>query len=87
MKHAILALLAATFALSVSAASINLNSSRSNAAEERGKPTKEQVCDFTIDEKGVKRAATSQQKQKCEKEASDTAAKAAGMKTKDAVAK
>lgn len=87
MKHTILALLAATFALSVSAASINLNSSRSNAAEERGKPTKEQVCDFTIDEKGVKRAATAQRKQKCENAATDTAAKAAGVKTKDAVAK
>ena len=42
MKHLILALLAATFSLSVMAESINLNSSRSNVAE-RGKPSKEQV--------------------------------------------
>jgi hypothetical protein len=79
VKHLIFALLAAlpiTLSLSVTAASVNLNSSRSNAAEERGKPTKEQVCDFTIDQKGIRRAATEQQKQKCQKEAGDTTAKA-----------
>lgn len=87
MKHLILALsaaLAAELSLSVMAASINLNSSRSNAVEERGKPTKEQVCDFTIDQKGIKRAATEQQKQKCQKEASDAAAKTLAGRSKTA---
>jgi hypothetical protein len=42
VKHLILALVAATFPLSVMAESINLNSSRSNVVE-RGKPSKDQV--------------------------------------------
>jgi hypothetical protein len=53
MKHLILALLAATFSLSVTAASINLNSSRSNAIDtttERGKPSKDQK---TVDDNGA----------------------------------
>jgi hypothetical protein len=69
MKHLILALLAATFPLSVMAAT-NLNSSKSNVTEEQAATTvkssksnssdREQAvtasdCDFTIDQKGVKR--------------------------------
>ncbi len=75
MKHFILALLAATFSLSVMAESINLNSPRSNVVE-RGKPTKEQTarevalqgpdtCNIAIDEAGVKRQATEQQQKIC----------------------
>jgi hypothetical protein len=43
VKHLILALLAATFSLSLMAESINLNSSKSNVVE-RGKPSKEQAA-------------------------------------------
>ena len=64
MKRLTLALLAATFSLSVMAESVNLNSSKSNVSE-RGKPSKEQMareaalqgpdtCNFAIDEKGNK---------------------------------
>jgi hypothetical protein len=82
-----LALLAATFSLSVSAASINLNSSRSNVTEEQATTTVKSSksntsdreaalqgadsCNFTIDEAGVKRRATEAQKQKCEKGAGE----------------
>ena len=74
MKNLILALLAATFPLSVMAAS-NLNSSRSNVTEEQAATTvkssksnssdREQAqtasdCDFTIDQKGVARVAQPQ---------------------------
>ncbi len=87
MKHLILALLTATFSLSVSAASINLNSSRSNVTEEQAttivKSSKSNTsdreaalqgadsCNFTIDEAGVKSQASEVQKQKCEKEAGE----------------
>ena len=60
MKHLILALLAATVSLSVTAAT-NLNSSRSNATEEREAALQgADTCKFTIDEKGVKRLAQPQ---------------------------
>jgi hypothetical protein len=92
VKHLILALLAATFSLSVTAAT-NLNSSKSNVTEEQVTTTvkssksntsdREQApmgsdCNFTIDQKGVKRQAqqeaqqgttrraTEVEKQKCE---------------------
>lgn len=70
MTRIILALLAATVSLSVSAASIDLNSSRSNATDattERGKPTKEQIldCSFAIDQKGLRRQATEAQQKEC----------------------
>ena len=75
MKHQLFAALAA-FALSLSAMAADPNPSTGTPTETtslRGKPTKEQVCDFTIDQKGVKRMATEQQKQTCEKTASDAA--------------
>ena len=60
MKHLILALIAATFSLSVTAAT-NLNSSKSNATEERDAALQGvDTCTFTIDEKGVKRLAQPQ---------------------------
>jgi hypothetical protein len=90
MRHLILALLAATFSLSVTAAT-NLNSSRSNITEEAttvkssksNTSDREQAlqgadtCQFTIDQAGVKRQATEAQKQKCQ----------ADRKIKDAVVK
>jgi len=87
VKHLILALLTGTFSLSVSAASINLNSSRSNVTEEQATTTVKSSksntsdreaalqgadsCNFTIDEAGVKRQASEAQKQKCEKGAGE----------------
>ena len=71
MKNLMLAIVVATFPLSVTAAT-NLNSSRSNVTEEQAATTvkssksnssdREQAqpasdCDFTIDQKGVKRVA------------------------------
>jgi hypothetical protein len=71
MRHLILALLAATFPLSATAAT-NLNSSKSNVTEEQAATTvkssksnssdREQAqtasdCDFAIDQKGVARSA------------------------------
>jgi hypothetical protein len=67
-------LLAATISLSVSAAT---DLSSPTGTVERGKPTKEQIldraqapggadsCNFSIDEKGVKRTATEQQQKAC----------------------
>ena len=63
-----------TPAVEGSAAATDPNSSKSNVA--RGKPTKEQIldrqpasgadsCNFTIDQKGVKRQATASQQQAC----------------------
>jgi hypothetical protein len=64
-----------TTPVEASAAATNLNSSKSNV--ERGKPSKEQIsdrehalsgadtCNFTIDQKGVKRQATDQQQKAC----------------------
>jgi hypothetical protein len=75
VKHLIPALLAATFSLSVTAAT-NLNSSRSNVQDfERATTVKGSKsnsdnrttnCEFTIDQKGAKRQATAAEKQKCE---------------------
>jgi hypothetical protein len=60
VKHLILALLATTFSLSVTAAT-NLNSSKSNVTEEREAALQgADTCKFTIDEKGVKRLAQPQ---------------------------
>jgi hypothetical protein len=64
-----------TPAVEGSVVATNLNSSRSNV--ERGKPSKEQIsdqerapsgadsCNFTIDQKGVKRQATAAQQKAC----------------------
>jgi hypothetical protein len=61
VKRLVLALLATTLSLSVSAASINLNSSRSNAAEERGKPTKEQMAQCNAKQSPSEKRACQQQ--------------------------
>jgi hypothetical protein len=61
VKRLVLALLSATLSLSVSAASINLNSSRSNAAEERGKPTKEQMTQCNAKQSPSEKRACQQQ--------------------------
>ena len=93
MKHLILALLAATFSLSVTAASTygkieidnkdgrTINTTKSNTFREACKSAK--IDGMTIKQ----RQAAEQEQQKCEKEASDAAAKDASRKIKDAVVK